>query len=54
MENLNQENNDCSNVQRATAAVPPPNEDQKKNKSIFQLICPLLLPNLDLNQGPSD
>ena len=29
-------------------------KEKKKDKSIFQLICPMWLPNLDLNQGPSD
>lgn len=39
MEDLNQENNDCSNVQQGTAAVLPPNEDQKENKSIADSIA---------------
>ena len=29
-------------------------EEKEKDKPSFLMICPLWLPNLDLNQGPSD
>ena len=29
-------------------------KEKEKGQINFQLICPLWLPNLDLNQGPSD